>query len=171
MNRKSWVRTGVHLCPTTVVANPGGFGAFAPLREMTPRASFLGVYTAPAWRRARPDSKYRGESDYVMQVGFWRAAPRPREKDPNLARFKMMAVQEPPPGTEANCKFIYFSKAGDINAPFGKNTPISLVALYSTRDIEPGEELFAHYGEDKEATQLRGRLARCRAVQVRDIAQ
>ena len=98
MSRKSWVRTGVQLRPTTVVEDSGGFGAFAPQREMTPRASFLGVYTAPSWRRSQPDTKYRGESDYVMQVGLWRAAPRPREKTPNLARFKMMAVQEPPPG-------------------------------------------------------------------------
>lgn len=59
----------------------------------------------------------------------------------------MMAVQEPPPGTEANCQFVYFSKAGDIKAPFQKSTPVSLVALYSIRHLKPGEELFVHYGK------------------------
>ena len=149
MNRKSWVRSGVALHPTTVVADSGGLGAFAPTHEYTLRGSFLGVYRAPSWRRASPDSKYRGKSDYVMQVGLWRAAPRSCDKTPNLADFKMMAVQEPPPGTEANCQFVYFSQAGQINAPLPKSRGVSLVALYATRDLEPGEELFALYGKDK----------------------
>ena len=40
-------------------------------------------------------TEYRGTSDYVMQVGAWRAGPRVvRQKTyPNLADFKMMALR------------------------------------------------------------------------------
>ena len=152
-HRKSWVRNGVSIGKTTVVDNPGGFGAFAPQHSKTSRGAFIGVYRASTWRRAPMGTTYRGNCDYVMQVGNWRAASahgrRRPESQLNLADFKMMAVQEPPPGKEGNCQFIFFGRAGDIGAPMCKSRAVALVALYATRDLEPGEELFVHYGEDK----------------------
>jgi len=149
--KKSWVRPGVVTGPTTVGEDPTGLGAFAPDWETTPRAAFIGVYRAPQWRRASGMTEYRGTSDYVMQVGAWRAGPRVvRQKTyPNLADFKMMALQEPPAGKEANCQFMYFSRADEINAPIAKSRAVSLVAVYTTREIEPGEELFVYYGAAK----------------------
>ena len=61
----------------------------------------------------------------------------------------MMAIQEPPPGTAANCHFIFYSKAGEIGAPGTKSKAIAHVAVHAARDLEPGEELFVHYGDAK----------------------
>jgi hypothetical protein len=143
---KAWVRPGVFVDSTTISADKGGRGAFAPRHGVTRKASFIGVYRATNWRRSSGDSKYRGSNDYTFQVGSWRAAPG---KKLNLASFKMMAVQEPPEGVTANCAFIFFSKAGQVGAPMAKSASIALVALYAARDLAPGEELFAHYGDDK----------------------
>ena len=144
MARKTWVRTGVRIGPTTISADAGR-GAFAPTGRVTRKASFIGVYRARSWRRACEDSEYRGTNDYTFQIGSWRASPG---KKIDLADYKMMAVQEPPPGVTANCVFIFFSKAGQIGASPSSRS-IALVALYAARDLAPGEELFAHYGNSK----------------------
>ena len=152
MNSKAWVRRGVTIGKTTVAADPGGIGVFAPELERTPRAAFIGVYRAPHWRRAAGAAAYRGKCDYVMQVGGWRAGPRVMRKKPsrpNVSDFKMMAMQEPPAGMVANCQFVYFSRAAEINAPVPSSRSVSLVAVYTARELEPGEELFVHYGAGK----------------------
>ena len=61
----------------------------------------------------------------------------------------MMAIQEPPINTEANCVFVYFSKAKEIGAQRPKGKRVSAVAVYAARDLRPGEELFVHYGSSK----------------------
>ena len=146
LNRKSWVRPGIRVGPTTISADADGCGAFAPECRVTSAASFLGVYRAPCWRRAPDDHPYRGDNDYTFQVGGWRAAPG---RDVNLAEYKMMAVQDPPAGVTANCVFVFFSKAGQIGAKLPKSAGVALVALYAARDLVSGEELFAHYGGSK----------------------
>ena len=128
MNSKSWLRPGVTIGPTTVVDDSAGFGAFAPAWQITSRAAFMGVYRAPHWRRASGDHRYRGKSDYEIEVGSWRAGMG-RRADINLADYKMMALQEPPVGTDANCVFVYFANAGDIGAPLPKSRAVSLVAV------------------------------------------
>ena len=76
LDMRNWVRPGVCIAPTTIVTDADGFGAFAPSDARTPRASFVGVYTAEKWRRASDDHPYRGGNDYVMQVGLWCAVHR-----------------------------------------------------------------------------------------------
>ena len=46
----------------------------------------------------------------------------------------MMAMQEPPAGMEANCQFVYFSRAAEINAPVPSSRSVSLVAVYTPED-------------------------------------
>ena len=148
-NSKRWIRPGVKLGPTTIGADPGGIGAFAPIPHV-PVGSFLGVYRAGLWTETQ--SLYRGTNSYVMQAGLWRIMPRIRSNGndtPNLAQFPILAVQEPPVGTRANCIFMTFHSAGEIGAPYPKSKRVECVALYSARDLAPGEELFVHYGDAK----------------------
>ena len=147
MNKKMWVRPGVCTAPTTIGADVGGFGAFAPSDKPTRRGAFIGTYTADRWRRASGENPYMGNNDYVLQVGEWRASPTTNR--PDVARNMMMAIQEPPPGKVANCHFIFYSKAGDIGAQCAKSKSVACVAVHAARDLDAGEELFIHYGDSK----------------------
>ena len=82
---KHWVRPGVFVDVTTVAADVGGSGAFAPPGKVTPKGAFIGAYRAPRWRRGEM-TPYKGENDYVFQVGPWRAAP-PSNAAADVARF------------------------------------------------------------------------------------
>ena len=56
--RKRWVRPGIVIWPTTVSADPGGMGAFAPAGGLG-RGKFIGMYCADNWcvvARAKHDA-------------------------------------------------------------------------------------------------------------------
>lgn len=128
--RMRWIRPGVRLGATSVEADKsdGGLGVKAP-RMKTSRGSFLGVYRASMWRQTT-ERPYTGANTCVMQVGSWRAMSLPKKGRMPFHQYPMMAVQEPPAGKIANCQFVPFYKAGDINAPglvSGNRNPFSLL--------------------------------------------
>ena len=107
---KRWLRPGIVIWPTTVSADPGGMGAFAPAGGLG-RGKFIGMYCADNWWRAPITTPYRGRNKYVMQVGDFRCGPRLKgiSKRADTHRFPMMAVQEPPvegngKKSTANCR-------------------------------------------------------------------
>ena len=51
--QERWVRSGVRIKPTSVSADVNGMGLYAPAAERLHRGSFVGVYRANLWRRAR----------------------------------------------------------------------------------------------------------------------
>ena len=67
--QQHWTRAGVMVGTTTVLADPGGVGLFAPSYPLD-RASFIGAYEGTRWWQVREDvvAPYRGKDDYVMQV-------------------------------------------------------------------------------------------------------
>ena len=107
--RKRWLRPGIVIWPTTVSADPGGMGAFAPAGGLG-RGKFIGMYCADNWWRAPIMTPYRGRNKYVMQVGDFRCGPRLKgiSKRADTHRFPVMAVQEPPVEgngkSTANCR-------------------------------------------------------------------
>jgi len=147
---KYWVRPGVTLGRTTIEADEGGVGAFAPMHPAATRGAFLGVYRADYWKPCGK-RRYGGRNDYVMEVGEWRAVPKMSGSDgkPDLAKCAMLAIQEPPAGGQANCVFFAFYAARDIGVAGPGGRPIASVAVYAARDLLPGEELFVHYGDGK----------------------
>ena len=73
--RKRWLRPGTVIWPTTVSADPGGMGAFAPAGGLG-RGKFIGMYCADSWWRAPTMTPYRGRNKYVMQAGDFRCGQR-----------------------------------------------------------------------------------------------
>lgn len=85
----------------------------------------------------------------LSQVGLWRLTPTDLGKQcPDLCSYPMAAVQEPPQHRQANCTFMAFYKPSDIGI-IRQPGSIAFVALYAARDLAAGEELFVHYGNDK----------------------
>jgi len=150
-NLKHCIRPGVRVTRTSVVADASGFGLYAPENEDLERGSFIGVYSGDSWRWAGMGGAYRGKNNYVMQVGAWRTSPKMSSPSMqvNIHKYKMMAMQEPPPGVTANCQFVYFSRASDIGADVSKSKSISCVAAYTACAVAAGKELFVHYGDEK----------------------
>lgn len=144
------MRPGIVVDESTILEDIGGFGLFTT-DEKIPRGSFIGAYTAPqkGWRYfdSSKVGTYNGKDSYVMQAGNWRWSPTCGRPRPDLGRYPLAAVQEPPVGTEANCIFIPFYDPRDIGASSGAR--LVFVAVYTARDVEPFSELFVHYGDMK----------------------
>jgi hypothetical protein len=107
--QQRWCRPGITTGQTGVDADVDGIGAFAPFVEKLTRGSFIGVYRATQWRRGgslTSTGRYNGSNKYVMQVDSWRAYPKcsTASGGPDLAKYPMCAIQDPPEGTIANCR-------------------------------------------------------------------
>jgi hypothetical protein len=147
---KYWVRPGFTIGYTTVAADQGGLGGFAPTEGLR-RGQFIGTYIGNSWRRVSPFSgPYTGPDDYVMEFGDWRWTPQRRRSSNThewIATHPVSALQEPVAGTRANCIFKSFTKPAMVG--LSGREPIALVAVYSAQDIGGCEELFVHYGNAK----------------------
>jgi hypothetical protein len=66
----AWTRPGISIKTTSIAADPGGYGAFAPPQGVPHAGAFIGVYRGK-WRTASGEHPYRGTDQYVMEASGW----------------------------------------------------------------------------------------------------
>ena len=90
-------------------------GLFLESRAPIQKGTFLGFYTG-SWMLV--SGPYRGGCRHVFEVDDLRVVPRLSNMDHPICR-----VNEPPPGTTANCAFVRFTNAAEL-FPDGKRRDV-----------------------------------------------
>jgi hypothetical protein len=119
------MRDGLYVAPSSV----HGKGLFASQRIL--RGGFVGFYTGNPMCTHEYNRHSRARTALAtnaMQNGRFVMIPDP-------SRDTLMFVNEPPPGSIANCTMAILVRDA-----------YRAVAYYATRDIRAHEELYIHYG-------------------------
>ena len=117
------------------------------------RGTFVGCYRGK-WIRRRSAAPYRGAlAPYAMETDDFFIVPQAEDgnsSQADLDEYPMAAVNEVPLGHAANCTFKRFFTERDVRLPMHDERlaqRIDAVALYTTRAVQPGEELLTDYGK------------------------
>ena len=134
------------------------YGLFAD--TFIPKHAFLGYYTGNFYDEVVGDEEDEDvenpppPSHYAANGSGFTVVPpgegTARGVDP--ASYPMAMMNEPPLGTVSNATIVEWLKAEDglPNAELRPNQKIGVVAIHACSNIQAGEEIYFHYGEDYE---------------------
>ena len=150
---------------TTVLGGKHMTGLFAARRF--DKCACLGVYTGTPMLGSDFDGtreKIARAYAYGMKeveaegtkLSFVIVPPLLTDGTVDLKRFPLAAMNEPPPGTVANVvmqqMIVSLEQMQKTGAPSDIVEPITMLLAYTTRRVEPGEQLFLHYGGSYQRT-------------------